>query len=108
MYSVLVPAGIVTFLFVYFIISPVFIYFLDRKGFRKYPTINPIAGITDLGYMYEYYKGFSTKNLSRSKRLNELHKVHPVIRIGPNALSFSGVQAIKVRLSSFKCHEIDC
>ncbi|KAF7556158.1 hypothetical protein G7Z17_g1634 [Cylindrodendrum hubeiense] len=95
MYSILVPVGVASILFVYFIISPVFIYFQDRKNFRKYPSINAIAGITDLGFMYEYYKGFTSKSLNRSKRLNELHKIHPVIRIGPNSLSFSGVQAIK-------------
>jgi hypothetical protein len=29
-----------------------FDYFRDVKGFRKYPNIHPIAGITNLYYMY--------------------------------------------------------
>lgn len=96
MYATLVPAAFAAFLFTYFIVSPVFIYFLDRKGFRKYPAINPIAGITDLGFMWE-----AQKDGVRSQRLAEMHKKHPVIRIGPNSLSFVGVQQIKVNISRF-------
>lgn len=39
--------------------------------------------------MIEAHRGF------RSRRLAELHKDHPVIRTGPNTLSYSDVRAIK-------------
>lgn len=39
-------------LFGFFIGKPLFDYLRDVKGFRKYPNIHPIAGITNLYYMY--------------------------------------------------------
>ncbi|KAF2808886.1 cytochrome P450 [Mytilinidion resinicola] len=89
MYSIIVAASAAFFFVTYFILRPVFNYFRDVKGFRKYPAINPIAGITNLGFMWEARKGF------RSKTLYEMHKMHPVIRIGPNSLSYGRPQAIK-------------
>lgn len=90
MYSTLIPVACFIVFFGYFILWPVIVYFYDAKGFRKYPSMNAVAGFTDLGFMYEATKGF------RSKRLSELHQKYPVIRIGPNSLSFRGIQAIKV------------
>ncbi|KAI0127272.1 cytochrome p450 monooxygenase [Xylariales sp. AK1849] len=90
MYSFSLPALVVGFFFLYFILRPLVNYFRDPKGFRKYPSLNALAGISNLGYMYEAI----TKPL-RSQHLYELHKKHPVIRIGPNSLSFAGGQAIK-------------
>jgi hypothetical protein len=90
MYAVVISVSFLSFLVYYFVISPVWLYLRDPKGFRKYPAMNALAGITDLGFMYEATKGFRTKHLT------ELHKKYPVVRIGPNSLSFSGVQAIKV------------
>ncbi|CAH0002560.1 unnamed protein product [Clonostachys byssicola] len=89
MYSTLIPVACFIAFLSYFIVWPVIVYFYDAKGFRKYPSMNAIAGFTDLGFMYEATKGF------RSKRLSELHQKYPVIRIGPNSLSFRGIQAIK-------------
>ncbi|BCS22405.1 cytochrome P450 [Aspergillus puulaauensis] len=48
-----------------------------------------LSGMTDLPFMFEAARGF------RSKHLAELHKTHPVIRIGPNSLSYGDVRAIK-------------
>ncbi|CAM1506349.1 Fc.00g059900.m01.CDS01 [Cosmosporella sp. VM-42] len=89
MYSIIIPVATVAFLLVYFVLCPIYNYFRDPKGLRKYPSVNVLAGITDIGFMYEAVKGF------RSKKLSELHQKHPVIRIGPNSLSFTGAQAIK-------------
>ena len=91
MYSFVVPLLTLALLLVYFIIWPIVNYFRDPKGFRKYPRMNAFSGLTNLGFMYEAAKGF------RSKRLSELHQEHPVVRIGPNSLSFTGAQAIKVK-----------
>ncbi|KAJ9664888.1 hypothetical protein H2201_004940 [Coniosporium apollinis] len=89
MYEILVASVASLFLISYFIILPVVNYFRDPKGFRRYPALNAIAGFTDLGFMWEAQKGF------RSKTLYEMHKKHPVIRIGPNSLSYGDVHAIK-------------
>ena len=90
MWAVIVPFVGVFSLLCYFIILPLVEYIRDPKGFRKYPNMNSIAGITNLGFMWEAAKGF------RSKTLYELHKTHPVVRIGPNSLSYGDLAAIKV------------
>ncbi len=51
-------------------------------GLRRYPSMNWYAGITNLAFMIEAHRGF------RPKHLAELHKKYPVIRTGPNALSY--------------------
>lgn len=77
-------------LLIYFLVWPVVKYFRDVKRLRRYPNMSLLAGITDLCFLWEARKGF------RSKRLAELHKTHPVIRIGPNALSFGEARAYRV------------
>jgi cytochrome P450 len=47
------------------------------------------SGMTNIPFMIVAHGGF------RSEYLRKLHKKHPVIRTGPNALSFSDPQAIK-------------
>jgi hypothetical protein len=74
----------------YFIVWPVVDYFRDPKGLRKYPNLNFLSGITDLAFVYESHKGF------RSHALLKAHQNSPVIRIGPNSLSYSDLAAIKV------------
>lgn len=84
--------AVVTFsLFVYFIIWPLLEYVRDPKGLRKYPNLNILSGITDLSFCYEAHKGF------RSDVLLKAHQKSPVIRIGPNSLSYSDISAIKVK-----------
>ncbi|KAM6523532.1 hypothetical protein FSOLCH5_004149 [Fusarium solani] len=73
----------------YFILYPVFEYLRDAKGLRRYPNFHPLAGISNLPFVREAARGF------RSKTLYEMHKEHPVIRTGPNSLSYGSVQAIK-------------
>ncbi|KAH1281198.1 hypothetical protein KXX13_007722 [Aspergillus fumigatus] len=52
--------------------------------------MHPLSGISDIPFMLESMRGF------RSATLLQLHygQGHPVIRLGPNALSFAGGQAI--------------
>jgi hypothetical protein len=76
----------------YSIIYPVVEYFRDRKGLRKYPNLNPFSGFTDLSFIWEAQRGF------RSQRLLEAHQKSPVVRIGPNSLSYGDPRAIKVRV----------
>ena len=84
---------------IYVVIGPVIKYFHDPKGLRRYQNLDLLAGITNLSFMIEAHKGF------RSKRLLELHsKGSPVIRIGPNSLSYGVVGAIKVWYCSILDH----
>lgn len=92
MYTFIVPAVAAIAAAVFFVLHPLYVYFRDEKRLRKYPAMNWLAGISNIGFMYESATGF------RSDRLYKLHKTHPVIRTGPNSLSFAGGQAIKVRL----------
>jgi len=91
MYGYILSASVAFSLFSYFIIWPVVVYFRDPKGLRKYPNLNVLSGITDLAFCYEAQKGF------RSNALLEAHQKSPVVRIGPNSLSYSDLAAIKVR-----------
>lgn len=72
-----------------------FDYFKDPKGLRRYSNLDFFAGMTNIPFLVLAHKGF------RSKRLQELHAQGiPVIRTGPNALSYGSSRAIKVcRLS---------
>ncbi|KAF2233794.1 cytochrome P450 monooxygenase [Viridothelium virens] len=81
----------VSFLFLglYFFVIPFVYYLIDRKSLRKYPQLSIWSGISDVPFMLEAQKGF------RSQKLAELHKEHPVIRIGPNSLSYGTHRAIK-------------
>ncbi|KAL3421590.1 cytochrome P450 oxidoreductase [Phlyctema vagabunda] len=76
-------------LITYAILLPIIRYFQDPKGLRKYPNLNFISGISDLGFIFEANKPF------RSHALLDAHKMHPVVRIGPNSLSYGDAAAIK-------------
>ncbi|KAL3442421.1 cytochrome P450 [Aspergillus insuetus] len=76
-------------LFFNYFILPIVTYFRDPKGLRRYPNFHPFAGISDIPFLYEANKGF------RSRTLYEAHKHHPVLRVGPNALSYAHPDAIK-------------
>lgn len=89
MYYTLVSAATAAALLLYFIIYPILVYLRDAKGLRRYPNLHPLAGITNLVFVREAMRGF------RSKTLFEMHKTHPVIRTGPNSLSYGSIQAIK-------------
>ncbi|PSK41788.1 Isotrichodermin C-15 hydroxylase [Elsinoe australis] len=73
----------------YTIVSHVYAWGLDLKGLRKYPAFRTGAGLKNLVWIQEALRGF------RSKTILEQHKKHPVLRIGPNSLSFSDPRAIK-------------
>lgn len=92
------PAVIGLSLLIYFIIIPVINYFRDPKGLRRYPNLSVLSGVTDLAFVWESQKGF------RSKALLEAHKHSPVVRIGPNSLSYGDIRAIKVRSLSIILH----
>lgn len=88
--------GLITFsgtalaVLVYIIIIPVAYYLYDPKGLRKYSNFSPLSGLTDLRHCYLAACGY------RSKDLYETHKKTrtPILRTGPNALSFCDSRAI--------------
>lgn len=88
-YVVLGTVALLTF--IYLVIKPIVVYFYDPKGFRKYPNYAPLSGITDLRHCYTSSQGF------RSKTMYEAHKKRgePILRIGPNSLSFCDTRAVK-------------
>ena len=76
-------------IFTYFIIWPVLEYYKDPKGLRRFPNFHALSGITDLVFIGEAHRGF------RSDALLKAHKKYPVLRIGPNSLSYGDTRAIK-------------
>ncbi|KAL2824649.1 cytochrome P450 [Aspergillus cavernicola] len=74
---------------VYFVIWPVFEYFRDPKGLRRFPNMSFFSGISVIPFALMARRGF------RSRELQELHQKHPVLRTGPNTLSYGDVRAIK-------------
>jgi hypothetical protein len=94
MYGYILSAVTAFSLISYFVVWPVVEYFRDPKGLRKYPNLNLLSGVSDLSFMYEAHKGF------RSQALLEAHQKSPVVRIGPNSLSYSDLGAIKVGFPS--------
>lgn len=87
MHAIIYAIALAVCLFVYFIARTLAIYYYDAKELRKYPNFTLFSGISDLPFIYESHKGF------RSRNLFEAHKKHPILRIGPNALSFSDPRA---------------
>lgn len=63
--------------------------FRDPKGLRKYPNLFFFSGITAIPYCYLSACGF------RSRDLTKLHEKSAILRIGPNNLSFSGIDTIR-------------
>jgi len=90
MYGFRVLARAIALLFIRFVLFPILYYYVDPKKLRKNPNMSTLSGITNIPFMIEATKG------SRPHRPAELHKKHPVIRIGPNSLSYGSVDAIKV------------
>ncbi|KAF4250829.1 hypothetical protein CNMCM8980_010151 [Aspergillus fumigatiaffinis] len=82
-------ALILSVVLAYLCARPFIVYFYDAKGLRKYPNLNPLSGITSLAYVWEHSNNFRTRHLYLK------HRRHPVIRVGPNVLSFADVRAIK-------------
>ncbi|KAK4888609.1 hypothetical protein LTR27_012504 [Elasticomyces elasticus] len=90
MYGLLFGAVVILTTVSWIVGSRVWTYFRDEKSLRRFPGMDPLAPFTNLSFMLVAHKGF------RSKRLQELHaKGIPVIRTGPNSLSYSDPAAIR-------------
>ncbi|KAJ2897481.1 hypothetical protein MKZ38_004648 [Zalerion maritima] len=71
----------------YFLVYPFIVYL--RDSMRKFPNMSLFSGMSHIPYM------ILAHGRARSTHLAKLHKEYPVLRTGPNALSFGSVQAIK-------------
>ncbi|KAL6871762.1 cytochrome P450 [Trichoderma longibrachiatum] len=71
------------------VLEPLATYLWDSKNLRRFPNASYLSGITDFAYIVQRYRGF------RSKEIHQAHLKHPVLRIGPNSLSFSSAEAIR-------------
>jgi len=106
--SVPYAAALAVFLVAYFIIYPLFQYIRDPKGellrclcvksnvvaenrvgLRRFPNFNALSGVSNLPFMILAHGG------ARSAYLSKLYKKRPILRTGPNTLSFGSVLAIK-------------
>lgn len=72
-----------------FVLEPVAQYIWDPKELRRFPNHNALSGITNLGYIIERCRGFRSENLQKK------HEYNPIVRTGPNSLSFSSPDAIR-------------
>lgn len=90
MYAIVAFGALVVIVGSWIVFGHVYQYFRDKHGLRRYPAMDVLAPFTNLAFMIESHKGF------RSKRLQELHSQgYPVIRTGPNSLSYGDPRAIK-------------
>ncbi|KAL7817966.1 cytochrome P450 [Trichoderma aethiopicum] len=71
------------------VLEPLATYLWDSKNLRRFPNATYLSGITDFAYIFQRCRGF------RSKEIHQAHLKHPVLRIGPNSLSFSSPEAIR-------------
>ncbi|KAK3704715.1 hypothetical protein LTR37_013689 [Vermiconidia calcicola] len=90
MYGLLLGVCVLITTFIFTVGRWTFDYFRDPKGLRRYPNMSAFSGISSVPYMILSYNGF------RSKHVYDLHTSgKPVVRTGPNSLSFSDARAIK-------------
>ncbi|KAB8203803.1 cytochrome P450 [Aspergillus parasiticus] len=91
MLALLLYGGVGFAALLYVIVIPVVSYFYDAKGLRKYPNFSPFSGITDLRHCYLSACGYRSKDLYLAHKETK----EPILRTGPNSLSFGDVRAIK-------------
>lgn len=72
------------------ILKSLFVYFRDEKGLRKFPGLTPLSPFTNLPYMWYAHRGW------RYLAVHEAHrKLGPIVRVGPNSVSFNEIAAVK-------------
>ncbi|KAH7316925.1 cytochrome P450 CYP5280A1P [Stachybotrys elegans] len=74
------------------LVRPLIRYCQDPKGLRKYPNQNTFSGLTDLAYGWEVGR---RHHLFHTRRLHQQLLKNPVVRVGPNWLSFGRGQAVR-------------
>ncbi|KAJ5622731.1 benzoate 4-monooxygenase cytochrome p450 [Penicillium herquei] len=65
-------------------------FFRDSKGLRRFPPMSTFSSLTNIPCMIEAMKG------QRFKAFHDAHqRLGPVIRVGPNSISFNDAKAVK-------------
>ncbi|KAH7133923.1 cytochrome P450 [Dactylonectria macrodidyma] len=54
-----------------------------------YPALNPVCGVAHLGFVWDAFRGH------RTPKIHWMHQQHPIIRIGPDFLSFGDITAVE-------------
>jgi hypothetical protein len=90
MFIILSSVFVLASLYVTF--RPLINYVRDEKGLRKYPSQNWLSGISPSAYGWEVARKHETFH---TKRLHNALMKKPVIRVGPNWLSFGRSRAVK-------------
>ncbi|KAI0100998.1 cytochrome P450 [Nemania sp. FL0031] len=75
----------------YLVILPAIRYLVDAKGLRKYPSYSWLSPFTDFNYCYLSGQGFRSRDLYLAHKSSR----QPILRIGPNSLSFCDPRVIK-------------
>ncbi|KAI0478191.1 cytochrome P450 [Xylaria cf. heliscus] len=75
----------------YLLILPIIRYLIDAKGLRKYPNYSWLSPFTDFNYCYLSAQGFRSRDLYLAHKRTR----QPILRIGPNSLSFCDSRAIR-------------
>ncbi|KAL9117860.1 MAG: hypothetical protein Q9187_005598 [Circinaria calcarea] len=75
----------------YLALNPLIEYLCDPKGLRKYPEQNWLSGISNLAYGWEVGRKHA---VFHTRRLHNALMKDPVIRVGPNWLSFGSSRAV--------------
>lgn len=81
-------AGLAGFAILVGLLRPIFIYFKDEKGLRKFPAPS-IAGLSNWWMAAIQYQAARTKYVHKAHE-----KLGPVVRIQPNHVSFADPRAI--------------
>lgn len=76
-------------LFSYLVLKPIYDYYRDPKGLRRFHGMTRLAPFTNIPYMYYAARG------CRFKAVHEAHKKHTVVRVGPNSVSFNDVAGVR-------------
>lgn len=69
-------------------------YLFDAKRLRKHPSVLPFAGLTNLVYI-GFNERARAKGGTRTEALLAAHQDRPILKLGPNRLSFAKPEAIK-------------
>ncbi|EQB52514.1 cytochrome P450 [Colletotrichum gloeosporioides Cg-14] len=82
-------AVLLSFALILIIFEPLITYLRDKKRLRGFPNATYFSGISNIPFMILRYRGF------RSREVHRAHQQHPVLRLGPNTVSFSSPAAIR-------------
>lgn len=76
-------------LILFILVEPWLTYFVDVKKLRRFPNAAYGSGVSNLTFMLQRWRGYP------SKQIHTAHERHPILRIGPNTISFSTPSAIR-------------